>query len=90
MRDFPSDRMTHFNPHLQTQIVPFLPKMAATFPRSGCPEWVSVAEQAIHLLASVRSSGGGASQVTSAIEDSFENILKSVILLEGVAAEDGN
>jgi hypothetical protein len=51
---------------------------------------VSVAEQAIHLLASVRSSGGGASQVTSAIEDSFENILKSVILLEGVAAEDGN
>ena len=49
-----------------------------------------MAEQAIHLLASVRSSGGRASQVTSAIEDSFESILKSVILLEGVAAEDGN
>lgn len=49
-----------------------------------------MAEQAIHLLASVRCGGGGASEVTSAMEESFESILKGVILLEGVAAEDGS
>lgn len=71
---------------LQVQTLPLLPVMAATFPRSGVAEWASVAEQAVELLASIRSGKGRGDELDDAVDEAFEGVMKGVMLLQGVAS----
>ena len=77
--------------------LPILPVMAAAFPRSGIPGAVSVTEQAVGLLASVRreeaggerqregGAEGGDEGLDAVVDAAFQGIMEKVLLLEGVA-----
>jgi hypothetical protein len=80
------------------RIVPVLPIMARTFPRSGMHGAVAVAQQVVELLTLIKpdqqscelatDAGGGEDSgagIDAEVEAAMANVIESLVLLEGVA-----